>query len=75
MKLYQVGQRVTTPLGTGAILGFESFTLEGKQAPTKYEDNGQRAIVRLDNPDNWKPTALTPDPYMFRSDLADIDNT
>jgi len=69
---FLIGQRVHTPKGSGTITGFETFDNKGYGGPISSQDNGRRAIVRLDNPDAWKPTLLTPHPYMFRSDLQAI---
>lgn len=69
---YIVGQRVHTPKGDATVVGFESFTPKGACNPITAFDYGNRVIVRLDHPENWKPTLLTPDPYMFRSDLKEI---
>lgn len=70
MTELHVGQRVMTPLDAGTILGFESFTPEGQQGPTSDVDNGNRAIVRLDKPENWIATPGTPHPYMFRRGMT-----
>lgn len=67
-----VGQRVMTPLDAGTIIGFESFTPNGQQGPTSDTDNGNRAIVLLDKPENWILTPATPHPYMFRSDMSEL---
>ena len=75
MTALRVGQRVMTPLDAGIILGFESFTPQGKQGPTSDADNGNRAIVQLDKPENWLATPGTPHPYMFRSDITEINET
>ena len=69
---YLVGQRVETSKGTATIVGFEQFTHNGMKAHISVIDCGGRAVVRLDKPENWVPTLLTPDPYMFRSDLKEI---
>ena len=65
------GQRVTTAHGAGTIAGFESFDEDGHNAEPSETDNGNRAIVRLDNPDNWPAhTIATTDPHYQRDELS-----
>jgi hypothetical protein len=67
-----IGQQVMTTKGRGTVVGFESFTDRGRGGPIKSKDNGNRVICCLDDPKAWKPTLLTPHPYMFRSDITEI---
>ena len=69
---FHKGQRVQTPLGAATIIGFEHFDHGNESKPISDTDTGGRAIVRLDKPENWKPTVLTPNPYMFRSQLGEL---
>lgn len=66
-----IGQRVQTPLGLGTILGFEHFKNGYEALPISPTNTGGRAIVQLDNPENWACTKLTPNSYMFRSQLSE----
>jgi len=69
---YLIGQRVITPMGVGTITGFEWFSDKLNADRVSSKDAGGRAIVRLDDPAAWKPTLLTPHPYMSRSDLKEF---
>lgn len=67
-----IGQQVMTTKGKATVVGFESFTVKGHSAPIRSKDCGHRVICCLDDPKAWKPTLLTPHPYMFRSDITEI---
>ena len=70
--LYRIGQRVLVKnLGLGQVIGFEVFDKNGNEAPRVSIDPGERArvIVKLDTPWRWR-TAATPDPYVFRHNVA-----
>jgi hypothetical protein len=76
MSTSNKGQRVQTPLGPGTILGFESFNARGFSNPLSDSDTGGRAQVQLDTPGNWlAATEAQPHPYMFRSQLQEINET
>lgn len=76
-----VGQRVQTPLGLATILGFERF---GKGLPGDWNyvpsdlvnyDNGGRVAVTLDEPDRWLFSKQGAIPYIFRSQLAGVNES
>lgn len=70
LQTYELGQRVVTVYGEGVVLGFESFTPEGHQAPTSRKDNGRRIIVKLDDPTKWSCSPISHNPYFYRQDVS-----
>ena len=68
------GQRVQTVLGPGTILGFETFKADGWPEPLQDIDpkNGYRVCIHLDDPTSWIATAMTPNPYIYRSQLSEL---
>lgn len=67
---YSPGDRVHTFHGVGTVRGFESFDLEGQQAPDKLTDNGGRVLVELDDRTKWPCHSTSSGYYAFRSDLV-----
>ena len=75
------GQRVMTPLGAATVLGFEQFG-SGIQGDRNYvpssiidTDNSGRVAVTLDEPDNWLFSKKGAIPYIFRSQIQDINES
>ena len=73
--IFTTDQRVNTPRGKATIIGFEAFDTKGKSLAIQPVDCGGRVVVRLDQPENWKATELTPNPYMGRRELSAIEPT
>ena len=68
------GQRVQTVLGPGTILGFEVIKYNGWPGPVNEIDpqNGCRVLVKLDDPTSWIATVMTPNPYIYQSQLSEL---
>lgn len=69
----RVGQRVMTKkFGMGTVLGFERFDAKGYEAPMGDVDYDGccRVIFKPDDPNAWKATPGTPNPYLLRSDFT-----
>lgn len=75
MSTLTVGSRVMTPLGAATVLGFETFNAKGFSAPLSNTDNGGRVAVTLDEPDNWLFSKKGAIPYIFRSQLTELNET
>ncbi len=72
MKLYTVGQRVTTDYGNGTIIGFETFGEDGWATEHSVYDNGEsRIVVELDFPDNFHLNKYG-NPFFYRGDKLEI---
>ena len=68
LKLFQ---KVSTVHGTGRIIGFETFDEKGNcTCILASEDNGNRAVVQLADPENWIGSRLGCLPHYNRYELT-----
>ena len=78
MQNLKIGQRVSTKLGDGEVLGFEIFFDNGRKSAISYSSfpEGQvdtrRILVKLDNPSNWILSSEKQlHPYMMYLDIKE----
>ena len=72
IKLYTVGQRVSTGYGDGVVLGFESFNESGFSKQHTLMDNGHsRICVKLDNPKDFM-NGQYGNPFFYRNDKIEV---
>ena len=69
-----VGQRVQSKLGPATIIGFEHFD-DGKTSLIVDTETAHRIQVRLDTPENWLLHETGGNPFMWRSDLGELNET
>lgn len=72
---YLKGQRVHTPYGQGAVVGFERFNKKGTSDPLSDSDivgSDSRVVVELDHKHAWNNGEYG-DPYMTRSDIHPVE--
>jgi len=72
---YLKGQRVHTPYGQGAVVGFERFNQKGTSDPLSDVDevgSTSRVVVELDHKHAWN-NGEWGNPYMTRSDIRSVE--
>lgn len=61
-RVIEIGKRVSTPLGPGEVVGYESF----------YGGKTLRYIVRIDDPSRWAFGHESDTPYIFEREVKEI---